>query len=179
MLIKELGKLVLKVNKLIVNSGDFFQILLLLFFRLNWGWQFFQTGQGKLMNHSQIVDFFTSLNLPMPDLTAWFVSGVECFGGLLLLAGLLTRPVGLVLSVNMIVAYLSVDDDRAKVFNFFKDQDPFFQADPFFFMLAGMLAFSFGGGPVSLDALIQKLMAKRSSAEMKTNNATEQPVKQM
>jgi putative oxidoreductase len=153
-----------KASKNIASFGNFLQVPILLFFRLNWGLQFFQTGQGKLINHGKIVEFFSSLNLPMPDATAWFVGGVECVGGLLLLVGLLTRPVGLVLTINMIVAYLSVEDDRNTIFNFFKDQDPFFKADPLFYLLASLLCFSFGGGPLSLDTLLKKLYAKNEAS---------------
>lgn len=150
--------------ELLAKAGSVTGFLLLLFFRLNWGWQFFVSGKGKLLHHPDIVDFFTSLNLPFPDFTAWFVSGVECVGGILLLAGLATRPVGLILSINMIVAYLSVADDRQKVFGFLHDQGPFFAADPFFFLLAALLAFAFGGGPLSLDALIAKYLEKKKTS---------------
>lgn len=153
-----------KGNELLVKVGDKAQILVLLFFRLNWGWQFFVSGKGKLLDHQSIVEFFTSLHLPMPDLTAWFVGGVECVGGILLILGLATRPIGLVLTINMIVAYLSVEDDRKKVFNFFQDQNPFFAADPFFFLLAALLAFCFGGGPISLDALIARLIKQKANS---------------
>ncbi len=151
---------------LLVRSGNVFQVALLLFFRLNWGWRFFVTGKGKLTNHQHILEFFTSLHLPFPDLTAWMVGGIECIGGILLLLGLAARPVGLVLAVNMIVAYLSVDDDRQAVFNFFQDQDPFLSADPFFYLLTALLSFAFGAGPLSVDGLIKKLLSKKNiSAE--------------
>lgn len=152
-----------RIYGLLISGGNVFQILLLLFFRLNWGWQFFVTGQGKLTGHANVVDFFTSLHLPFPDATAWFVGGVECVGGLLLLIGFASRPVGIILSINMIVAYLSVDDDRHTVFNFFKDQDPFFKADPFFFLLTALLAFAFGAGPISVDNLIKKFISKKDA----------------
>ena len=58
---------------------------LLLFVRLYWGWQFAQTGWGKLHNQAKVVDFFTSLNIPFPALNAHFVSGLEFFGGILLI----------------------------------------------------------------------------------------------
>ncbi len=141
--------------------GDLTQLFLLLFFRINWGFLFFITGKGKLINHAQVVSFFSSLNLPAPDLTAWFVAIVECLGGLLLLFGLATRPVGLILSINMLVAYLSVEEDRNKLFNFFGNQDAFFQSDPFFFLLAALMAFAFGGGPFSLDTLLKRIIEKR------------------
>lgn len=151
-----------KAYTLLFRAGNCTQFLLLLFFRLNWGYQFFVSGRGKLANHSDIVDFFSSLHLPFPDFTAWFVAGVECLGGILLLLGLGARPVGLILAINMTVAYLAVDDDRQKFFNFFKDQDAFLHADPFFFLLTGLLAFAFGAGPLSLDRLIKSKLPVRS-----------------
>jgi len=161
-------KLIEKAYTLLFKTGNFTQLLLLLFFRLNWGYQFFVSGRGKLAHHSDIVDFFSSLHLPMPDVTAWFVAGVECVGGILLILGLGARPVGLILAVNMTVAYLAVDDDRAKFFNFFKDQDAFLHADPFFFLLTGLLAFAFGAGPLSLDQLIKsRLTAKAENQDVK------------
>jgi putative oxidoreductase len=164
-LIKIIKTIIIRTYNVLITSGNAFQILLLLFFRLNWGWQFFVTGQGKLTGHEQVVEFFTNLNLPFPDATAWFVGGVECLGGILLLLGLAARPVGLVLAANMIVAYLSVEEDRQKVLNFFKEQDPFLQADPFFFLLTALLAFAFGAGPISLDAIIAKFLLKRDKID--------------
>src|SRR5262249_18547558 len=61
---------------------------LLLAVRLYWGWQFFQTGWGKLTNMSKTVDFFTSLGIPAPSLNAHFVALLEVGGGILLILGL-------------------------------------------------------------------------------------------
>ncbi len=167
----KIADLFVKLYLLLVKAGDLSQILLLLFFRLNWGWQFYVNGKGKLINHPDIVDFFTSLHLPYPNETAWFVACVECFGGLLLIAGLAARPVGLILATNMTVAYLSVEDDRKTVLNFAKEQDPFLHADPFFFLLTGLLAFCFGAGPISLDGLIKRIREKRSTTQEATVQA--------
>lgn len=147
---------------LFIYLGNILQPVLLLVFRLYWGYQFFDTGKGKLENHEKVVSFFTNLNLPQPDMTAWFVSGVECFGGLLLLLGFASRPVGLILAINMIVAYLAVDDDRAKVMSIFKDPTPFLNADPFFYLLTALLVLCFGPGLLSIDGIIAKVLAKRS-----------------
>lgn len=149
-----------KLYGLFFKTSTVGQFLLLLFFRLNWGYQFFVSGRGKLLNHGDIVDFFSSLHLPAPDFTAWFVALVELLGGIFLIAGLAARPIGLILAVNMTVAYLAVDDDREKLFNFFKDQDAFLHADPFFFLLTGLLAFCFGAGPLSLDRAIKWVIDK-------------------
>lgn len=146
---------------MLVHSGNWLQSLLLLIFRLNWGWQFYTTGQGKLENHAKVAEFFTSLNIPFPDANAWFVGGVEMIGGILLLLGFASRPVGLILAVNMIVAYLSVDDDRAKVLNILKEPDKFLQADPFFFMLTALLVLAFGAGIFSVDAILARTVFKK------------------
>ena len=159
-------KFVLWGYALLSKIGDRAGLLLLLFFRVNWGWQFFVTGKGKLLNHPDVADFFTSLHLPFPDATAWFVGGVECIGGVLLLIGLATRPVGLILAVNMIVAYMSVADDRATVFNFFQKQDPFLHAGSVLFLavsIAGIFASAALSGPLSVDAIIGKWLKKEAA----------------
>jgi putative oxidoreductase len=42
------------------------QFLFLLVVRLYWGWQFAQSGWGKLHHLDKVTDFFTSLNLSDP-----------------------------------------------------------------------------------------------------------------
>ena len=53
----------------------------LLAVRLYWGWQFAQTGWGKLHNLAKITDFFASLNIPFPPASAHLVAGLEFIGG--------------------------------------------------------------------------------------------------
>lgn len=161
----------------LIFGGNLLQTLLLLVIRLTWGWQFFVTGKGKLLNHGDIAEFFSSLSIPFPDFSAWLVGGLECFGGLLLLIGLFSRPISLLLSVTMTVAYMAVADDRAKVLNMFHDPDPFFQADPFLFLLASVLVLAFGPGPLSADGLLAKLFFKKARTtqekpEMKAHAAS-------
>src|SRR5215831_12569071 len=81
----------------------------LLAVRLYWGWQFFQAGWGKLHRLPQVVEFFASLGIPMPALNAYFVSGLEVVGGILLAIGLASRPIALMLAFDMVVAYLTAD----------------------------------------------------------------------
>ncbi len=130
------------------------QSALLFLLRLKWGYDFFATGKGKLTNHPQVVGFFTSLGIPFPELNAWFVGGVEMFGGLLLLLGLATRPTAAILSVNMLVAYLSVAEDRTALLQAFSQSDAFVAASPFLFLLASSLCLAFGPGLLSLDRLL-------------------------
>jgi putative oxidoreductase len=125
---------------------------LLLAIRLYWGWQFAQTGLGKLRNQPKIVEFFTSLNIPFPALNAHFVSGLEFFGGILLIIGLFSRPIALLLTGSMFVAYWTADHDA--LVSIFSNPGKFYGADPFTFLFAAVLIFAFGPGKFSLDALI-------------------------
>jgi putative oxidoreductase len=151
-----------KAYRLLILLGNFCQPLLLFAFRLTWGWQFFNAGNGKLANHERVVSFFASLGIPEPGLNAWFVGGLEFIGGVLLMLGFASRPVALMLTINMIVAYLSVPDERAKVFGIFNDPTPFLSADPFFFLLTSVLVFCFGPGAISVDGFIAKITAGRT-----------------
>src|ERR1700688_342203 len=81
----------------------------LLAVRLYWGWQFMQTGWGKLSDIHKVVGFFTQLGIPAPALNAWFVSRLEFAGGLVLIVGLGSRLVALPLVIDMIVAYITAD----------------------------------------------------------------------
>src|SRR3954451_10774230 len=76
----------------------------LLAVRLYWGWQFAQSGWGKLHRLDQVTDFFASLNIPMPHVNAILVSNLEFFGGVLLILGLASRLTGVILTGNMVIA---------------------------------------------------------------------------
>ncbi|MDR3418617.1 MAG: DoxX family protein [Nevskia sp.] len=75
--------------------------------RITVGWVFLWSGWGKLNNLPQIVENFVSWGIPFPHILTPFVSGVEFFGGLFLLAGLLTRISAGALAVTMMVAIRS------------------------------------------------------------------------
>ena len=121
----------------------------LLAVRLYWGWQFMQTGWGKLHNLSHVTEFFASLGIPLPGLMAPAIASLEFFGGILLIAGLATRLTGLLLACNMFVAY--VTSDREALASFFKDPGKFYIADPFTFLFISLIVLVFGAGFFSLD----------------------------
>ncbi len=124
---------------------------LLLFIRLYWGWQFAQTGWGKLHHLDHVTEFFTSLGLPMPASTALFVALVEFLGGILFAVGLGSRLVSLVLFINMTVAYWTAD--REALLGFFTAPDKFVAADPFAFWFAALLILILGPGAFAIDRL--------------------------
>jgi putative oxidoreductase len=124
----------------------------LLLVRLYWGWQFFDTGRGKLADISKVVDYFTSLGVPAPSLNAHFIAILECVGGVLLILGLASRLIALPLLIDMIMAYVIAD--REALGSIFSEPDKFYNAAPFTFLLASLLILVFGPGKFSLDTLI-------------------------
>ncbi|HWW23845.1 MAG TPA: DoxX family protein [Edaphobacter sp.] len=127
---------------------------LLLAVRLYWGWQFIQTGWGKLHTLAKVTDFFASLNIPFPALNAHFVAGLEFFGGILLILGLFTRPIAFLLTGSMFVAFWTADHEA--LVSIFSNPGKFYGADPYTFLFAAIMLLAFGPGLFSLDALIEK-----------------------
>jgi putative oxidoreductase len=78
-----------------------------LLLRLMAGGVFLSEGTLKFVYLNQGVGRFTKLGFPLPHLTATFVGGLEIVGGLLLIAGLVTRFIAIPFIVEMIVAVLS------------------------------------------------------------------------
>ncbi|OAI57328.1 DoxX family protein [Verrucomicrobiaceae bacterium SCGC AG-212-N21] len=146
-------ELLRSAHALLVKGASQLQSPLLLVVRLYWGWAFFQTGKGKLMNLDQTTEFFSGLGIPMPGVNAVMAAATECFGGLLLLLGLASRPAAALLSFTMIVAYLTADLDAVK--GIFSDPDAFLEAAPFQFLFASVLVLVFGPGFFSLDRILQ------------------------
>src|ERR1700759_1214879 len=99
----------LNVHRRIVLGLSSLQSPLLLAVRLYWGFQFAQTGWGKLHNLAKIAAFFGSLNIPAPRFAAPAVSLLEFVGGILLMLGLFSRPIAFLLACNMFVAFWTAD----------------------------------------------------------------------
>ena len=78
-----------------------------LIMRLIIGYVFMLSGWGKLTNLSQVTANFVDWGIPFPSILTPFVSGVECFGGAMLILGLFTRIPAAMLAVVMIVAIKS------------------------------------------------------------------------
>ena len=135
----------------------------LLFVRLYWGWQLAESGWGKLHHLANVTEFFTSLNLPFPAQTALFISSVEFFGGIFFALGLLSRLTALVLTVNMLMAYITAD--REALLSIFSDPDKFSAAAPYVFLIASLIVLIFGPGKIALDTLLGRLMGAPALAE--------------
>ena len=75
--------------------------------RLMAGAVFLSEGILKFVYVNQGIGRFTKLGFPFPAATATFVGTFEIVGGLLLIAGLLTRLVAIGFSIEMLVAMLT------------------------------------------------------------------------
>jgi putative oxidoreductase len=135
---------------------------LLLAIRLYWGWQFEQDGWGKLMHLDKVTDFFTTLNLPAPHMTAILVALVEFLGGIFLALGLFSRFTSLVLFINMTVAFLTVPDDRGYFFHMFSKPEDFYCASPYTYWFAALLILILGPGLFAMDTLLKRGLASRA-----------------
>src|ERR1700741_4347883 len=75
--------------------------------RLMAGGVFLWEGLLKFVFANQGVGRFTKLGIPAPELMANFVGGLETVGGILIIAGFLTRVIAVPFIIEMIVAMLS------------------------------------------------------------------------
>jgi putative oxidoreductase len=149
-----------KLYDLFVRVASSLQSPFLAIIRVYWGWQIAQNGWGKLHNLTRVTEFFASLGLPAPGLTATFVASFEFVGGILLAVGLLSRIAALGLVIDMTTAYITAD--REAFLSFFSDPNKFAAADPFIFFLIGLLILIFGPGKISVDALGERILKKRA-----------------
>lgn len=147
----------------VFSAADYLQSSFLLLIRLYWGWQLIESGWGKLHNLGKVTEFFTSLGLPMPAQMAVFISCVELFGGIFLALGLLSRFTALVLTINLITAYITAD--REALFSIFSDPDKFYAAAPYTFLVASLIVLIFGAGKFSLDTLFNRMLGASGSSE--------------
>lgn len=150
------------LTRRISSLGNLLQTPLLLAIRLFWGWQFMIAGWGKLTNLERTAGFFGDLHLPLPYVSAFLAGSAECFGGALLLIGLMSRLAALPLIFTMIVAYATAGHEELTAIS--RDPDKFVSATPFLFLFASLIILAFGPGAVSVD----QWLAHRADKEAKT-----------
>jgi putative oxidoreductase len=119
-----------------------------LIMRIIVGYTFMLAGWGKLTNLAQVTQNFVEWGIPFPHILTPFVSGVECFGGIMLILGLFTRIPAAMLAVVMLVAIKSAKwgdvDSLETLFGF--EEMTYFAA----FMWLAIA----GPGDASLDRLL-------------------------
>ncbi len=151
-----------KLYRLLITIAGYLRSPFLLLIRLFWGWQFFLTGKGKLMDLSKPTQYFEGLHIPLPHLNAILAACTECFGGLLLLVGLASRLISVPLMILLTVAYLTADNDAVRAI--FSDPDKFTSAAPFLFLFAVVIVFVFGPGKFSIDWLLARKFGRSQAS---------------
>ncbi len=126
--------------------------------RLCLGWTYAISGWGHLTHIDRFIDYMRSLHLPLPALNAHAAGLNELVGGALLLLGLGTRYASISLIVVMSVAIVS-----AKLGDVQTLDDLTFMPELLAILLLAYLVVA-GPGLVSLDALIAKRCAPKTSA---------------
>lgn len=105
----------------------------------------FAHGNRKVPPSEGFVTRVGEMGFPFPEFFAWMAGFAEFGGGLLIAIGLLTRPMSVLLTINMVVVYFLAHAGDA-----FGDREKGF--------LFGFIALFFaiaGAGRYSVDALIR------------------------
>ena len=154
---------ILSVYRQFVRAVNHLQSPLLLCIRLYWGWQFMQSGWGKLHHLAKVTQYFASLGIPAPGVNAHFIAGLEFIGGILLMLGVASRFVSLLMVCNMLTAYFLADNQA--LHSIFSDPGKFYGADPFTFLFASLLVLVFGPGKFAIDYWIARRRGSAVDAE--------------
>ena len=108
-------------------------------------------GLGKLPPSDRFVAGLADVGLPVPGLFAWMAALAEVGGGLLVAAGLLTRPAAALVVVTMLVAFFGAHAG-----------DPFGEREMAFLYGAAFLALALtGAGRFSADAALSRRASVR------------------
>lgn len=128
-----------------------------LLMRIVVGYTFMWSGWGKLNNLPQITQNFTEWGILFPKIMTPFVSGVEFFGGIMLILGLFTRIPAAMLAFTMLVAIKSAKWDQVDSLETLLG----FEEATYF---AGFLWLAIAGpGAASLDRLLTNAAGHRGA----------------
>ena len=144
-----------------VRLASYLQPAVLLFLRVTWGWQFFETGRAKLMDVPLFIDHFEKWGVPAPGINVYLAACTECFGGIFLYIGFGGRLISVPLLFTMFVAYCTAHIQDTKVI--FSDPDRVLNDAPFPFLCAALVILAFGPGPLSIDGLLKWLFYRNSA----------------
>lgn len=121
--------------------------------RLAVGSVMFWAGWQKLFNFG-VASFGKALameGVPLPELFAWGVTLLELVGGAFLIVGLLSRPIALLLTIDMVVAILLVTHKLG-----FLSPTGKSGLEINLLLIGGLLAITLGGpGSISVDRALE------------------------
>jgi putative oxidoreductase len=124
--------------------------------RIGLGVLFIIYGWGKISHVGGVVGMWEKLHLFAPPVMGPVHAGVEFFGGILLIAGLLTRLCGLLLALDMIGA-LAIVKIPAPASQF---AGPGGWSLEWLALWIALALLAGGGGALSLDSLLRSVRTK-------------------
>jgi putative oxidoreductase len=139
-----------QITRFDASISDWGGSLASLLLRCYIGWQFFKSGLTKINDWGTTLALFTDeYHVPLlpPELAAYMGAGGELVLPLLLFAGVLTRPAALALFCVNAMAVISYP----QLFGF---DCPAAVNDHFYWGAGLLLLAAFGGGRLSVDAML-------------------------
>jgi putative oxidoreductase len=119
--------------------------LALLGLRIGLGILFLLAGWAKVTHVAGVVGLWQRLHLPLPHVFAPIHAVVEFGGGILLIAGLFTRPVSFLIAVDMLGALFLV-----------KIHTPTFIQQEWLAFWISLALLALGAGSLSVDAALRQ-----------------------
>lgn len=132
-----------------INQSYQIKDLVLLALRLVLVYGFFNPALMKIKDINSITGWFESINIPLPTLNAYLVTGTEVLGIIFLTLGLFTRWISIPLIITMLVAIVTVH-----IGNGFEAGENGFEI-PLYYILMLLTLFTFGAGKYSLDQFLK------------------------
>lgn len=116
-------------------------------------------GGMKLGNPQGTISTFSEMGIPFPELSTYLAVAGELAGGLGLLVGLLTRvaAVGPVLTMAAAIGFVHLGNGLLS--------DNGGWEFPLLLLIASLVFVFEGGGPFSVDALMQQMKSRKRSAQ--------------
>jgi putative oxidoreductase len=149
--------IIVKLRNLMLKVAGALSPVAPLAVRLVVGSSFMLNGWAKLHSLDDITEFFTKLHIPAPHFNAVLVGSTECFGGALLVIGLLTRIAAIPLIISMAVAILTAKLTKVEGFGDFVGLDELTYLLVFFWLAVA------GPGKISIDYLLAKKWFKEDT----------------
>jgi putative oxidoreductase len=126
------------------------------------GSSFMLNGWTKLHDIEGFTQKFIEWHIPAPHFNVVLVACTECFGGALLLVGLLTRIAAIPLIISMLVATISVKLPKVQDFSGFVNVDELLYLAVFLWLAVA------GPGKASIDYLLVKFWFKEDTTSVRS-----------
>jgi putative oxidoreductase len=126
------------------------------------GSSFMLNGWTKLHDIEGFTSKFAEWHIPAPHFNVVLVACTECFGGALLVIGLLTRIAAIPLIISMLVATISAKLPKVADFSDFVNLDELLYLSIFLWLAVA------GAGKISLDYLLAKKWFKEDTTSSRS-----------